>query len=67
MSKFKRKKNGSEISPCILSQIKYALGLKTKNPSNNKKCSNKYWNEILILVAEKNFISHDKYKSILKN
>jgi hypothetical protein len=65
MSKFKRK-NGSEISPCILSQIKFALGLKTKKPLNNEKCSNEYWNEILILVAEKNFISSDKYKSILK-
>lgn len=65
MSKFRRK-NGSEISPCILSQIKFALGLKSKKPLNNKKCSNEYWNEILILVAEKNFISSDKYKSILK-
>lgn len=65
MPKFKRK-NGSEISPCILSQIKFALGLKTTKPINNKKCSNEYWNEILILVAAKNHITPDKYKSILK-
>ncbi|WP_297514115.1 hypothetical protein [Flavobacterium sp.] len=65
MSKFERK-NGSEISPCILSQIKFALGLKSKKPLNNKKCSNEYWNEVVEIIAEKHKISKEKYNSILK-
>lgn len=32
-----KRNNGSEISPCILSQVKFALGLKNIKPINNKK------------------------------
>jgi len=61
-----RRKNGAETSPCILSQVKYALALKTSKPLNNKKCSAEYWNETVILVAEKNSIKFNEYQSLLK-
>jgi hypothetical protein len=65
MTKMKRK-NGSNISPCIISQVKYELGLKKVKPINNKKCSNEYWNEIVKIIAEHNSVSKEKYNSILR-
>ncbi len=58
--------NGSEISPCILSHVKFALGLKKTKPINNKKCSALYWNEIVEIITEHNSITKKKYKLILK-
>ncbi len=65
MSKLKRK-NGAEISPCIISQVRYELNLKDSKPINNKKCSNQYWNEAVKIIAYKHKISKEKYNSILK-
>ena len=60
------RKNGSEISPCILSQVRYELGLKTKKAENSKQCSDNYWNETVTIVAIKNVIPLTQYKLILR-
>ena len=35
--------DGKQISPCIASKAKYALGLKKVEPNNCKSCSRFYW------------------------
>jgi hypothetical protein len=57
------KNNGSEISPCILAKVKFALDITQKKPKNNKVCSDKYWNEVLKIVADK---YNKPYKFLLK-
>lgn len=61
-----KRKNGSNVSPCIISQVKYELGLKKVKPLNNKKCSNEYWNEIAKILTKHYSVNKDKYKSILR-
>ena len=39
--------DGKQISPCILSKVKYALGITNRKPKNNKKCSINYWNMLV--------------------
>jgi hypothetical protein len=34
---------GKQISPCIASMAKRALGLKSEIPNNIKKCTPRYW------------------------
>jgi hypothetical protein len=38
---------GKEMSPCICSKVKYALGLKHIRPNNKKQCTQEYWNKIV--------------------
>ena len=61
-----RRKNCSEISQCIISQVRYELRLKNQKPKNIKKCSNQYWNEVVDIVAKLNSIDKEKYKAILR-
>lgn len=56
--------NSSEISPCIIAQIRFALGISKKQPKNRKKCSNDYWNEVVEIIAKTNKITN--YNSILR-
>ena len=60
------RENGSEISPCIISQVRYKLGLKPKEAKNSKSCSDKYWNETVKRVATIKSIPLSQYKTILK-
>jgi hypothetical protein len=36
-----------QIAPCISSKAKYALNLKFTQPNNIKKCSKKYWIDVI--------------------
>ena len=40
-------RNKKKLSPCIISWAKFALEIKTKVPNNSKKCSEKYWVNII--------------------
>jgi hypothetical protein len=62
MAKWYRK-NGSEISPCIIAKVKYKLGVTSKIPKNTKNCSDAYWNEVMSIVAR---TYKKKYKALLK-
>ena len=62
MAKFYRK-NGSEISPCIIAKVKYKLGVTSKIPKNKKICSDKYWNEVVKMVAKQ---YNKQFESILR-
>ncbi len=46
-----KRRNGSEISPCILGKVKHALGLSAIEPQNIKTCSKLYWNEIVEIIS----------------
>lgn len=46
-----RRANNSEIAPCILSQVRFALGLTNREPLNDKVCSTIYWNEVVEIVG----------------
>ena len=48
-----------EMSPCIVSKAKYALGLKTNKPHNNKKCSEHYWIKVINYLGEQNELQHN--------
>lgn len=50
--------NGSQISPCILAQVRFTLDNNRRRPINKKTCSIIYWNEIVKIVAEKNNITN---------
>ncbi len=39
--------NGLEKNPSIISKARYALGLKKEKPTNKKKCSPEYWDELV--------------------
>lgn len=56
-----------QISPCIASKVKYALNLKSKEPKNNKKCSQNYWIlAIESIVDEKNISDQSIIKSTIE-
>ncbi len=42
---------GKQISPCIASMAKHALGLKNKMPNNKKKCTPRYWNRTVDTIG----------------
>jgi hypothetical protein len=56
--------NGSQFSPCIISKVRYTLGISKTKPINNKTCSTIYWNEAVTIVAKYNKIR--KFKQCLK-
>lgn len=48
-----RDKNGKELSPCIISKARFALGLKSSYRSNkDKPCSQAYWHKTIDVVAK---------------
>jgi hypothetical protein len=36
-----------QISPCILSKVRFALDLKNTRPASNKRCSRDYWISVI--------------------
>jgi len=56
--------NGSVIAPCIIAQVHYALDNTWRQPQNTKKCSTKYWNEVVEIVAKEYNLPN--FKDILK-
>lgn len=58
---------GKQLSPCICSKVKYALGLKEK-AKNNKKCTQTYWNKVVDMLGKglpKNIINTAKNRTDL--
>lgn len=60
------------LSPCIISKAKYALGLKLKKPLNSKKCSLRYWREVLTILSgskitlDEQFVTQSYYELICR-
>ncbi len=46
--------NNKELSPCILSKSRHALGLKAEKPTNKKRCSLPYWEQAVQAIGELN-------------
>ena len=42
-----KNQNNKELSPCIVSWGRYALGMKTDKPKNTKKCTETYWHDVI--------------------
>jgi len=53
--------NGSEISPCIIAQVRFILGISKRKPKNKKTCSKIYWNEVLEIIAKQYRKQFNKY------
>jgi len=50
-----------QLSPCIISKAKLALGLKELNGEiNSKKCSAKYWKRVVDVVGDKYKVPQSK-------
>ena len=43
-----------QISPCILSKVKFALGIKSDMPLNKKRCSEEYWDKVVDYIGKIN-------------
>ena len=52
-----------QISPCIAAKAKYALNLSQTKPRNNKRCSFKYWVDVIETIASLNNLSLSKIES----
>lgn len=59
--------NGTEFSPCIISKVRFELGITKIRPNNSKECSDDYWNEAVIKVAIYNRIPKAVYTRILRD
>ncbi|GEM_PF-1230882 len=56
----------TQISPCIVSKVRFALGLKKDEPTNNKICSNEYWHKAVNSVSKQYAVNDDaKIKNAL--
>ena len=63
-----------QISPCIVSKAKFALGLKNEQPKNCKRCSLDYWKRTIGVLCKLNEINDDnrvqiaekKYDELIK-
>lgn len=40
------REDGTQLSPCICSKVRHALGLKQTPANNDKRCSLLYWTEV---------------------
>lgn len=49
----------TQISPCIVSKIRFALGLKVDKPNNKKTCSREYWEKAIKSVSKKYSVNDD--------
>jgi hypothetical protein len=45
-----------QISPCILSKVRFALGMKIMRPENDKRCSQIYWSRVVDFLCVSNNI-----------
>ncbi len=43
----KNSNKSKQLSPCICAKVRYALGVKNILPSNDKKCSQAYWDNVV--------------------
>ncbi len=43
--------DGKEMSPCICAQVRFALGITQRQPTNQKTCSTWYWNRIVYFLG----------------
>jgi hypothetical protein len=51
--------DGKQISPCIASKARYALGLKSIEPRNSKGCSSSYWERTVQRIGDLNRLDSD--------
>ena len=64
-----------QISPCIVSKVKFALNLKSDKPDNIKFCSKNYWVLAIKSIANEYKINDDsivvsaieKYDMLINN
>lgn len=61
------RQSGVEFSPCIISKVRFELGITKTRPNNSKECSDEYWNEAVIKVAKDNRIPIAVYTRILRD
>lgn len=59
--------NGKQISPCIISKVRHALGLKKIHPQNNKTCSTTYWNNVCRLIGNKMGVSQSQIENAIED
>jgi hypothetical protein len=45
--------SGKQVSPCIASKARYALGTKINIPTNTKLCSKNYWERVIETICNK--------------
>jgi len=55
--------NGKQVSPCICSKVRFALGLKHERPSTIKTCSQEYWNNVVEYLGNNQNLSRTKIDS----
>ena len=55
-----------QISPCILSKVKFALGIKSDMPLNKKRCSEEYWDKVVDYIGKINGKSDDQIRKAKK-
>lgn len=58
-----RDNDGKQLSPCIVAKARYALGITTNEPANNKWCTQAYWNKVLEVVGSAHNVSDHKIVS----
>lgn len=51
--------NKKQISPCVASKARYALGY-NKGYNNKKHCTENYWNRVIRTLGEINNLSEEK-------
>lgn len=51
-----------QISPCILSKARFALGMKDTRPNNNKSCSQIYWSRVVDFLCASHNISDEQVR-----
>jgi len=49
---FKFINSEKQIAPCIISKARFALGAKTTKSTNQKRCSQHYWNKVIDTLCE---------------
>ncbi len=63
----------TQISPCIVAKVNFALNLSNKKPTNTKTCSYDYWCKVIETISSQNNLSlkdvaeaKDKFNSLIK-
>ncbi|GGB30250.1 hypothetical protein GCM10011500_53320 [Mucilaginibacter rubeus] len=54
-----------QLSPCIVSKVKHALGLPNRHKGNNKRCSQKYWIDVCNEVGANHKCSQSKIENAI--
>jgi len=62
----------TQISPCIVAKVKFALNLTKNKPSNTKTCSYNYWCNVIETFSSQNNLTDmtidaakNNYKSLI--